>query len=1043
MTIVSLSEHNRRMTGKGFQQAFTLFAFLVITAGIASPQRWHAAAREGLRSQPTPPLDDLAHTSWTRRDGAPSDITALAQTADGYLWIGSGLGLYRFDGLQFRPYPFNSSTPRLPSSDISTLAASPDGGLWIGYRMGGITYLHGTKKVDFYQNSGLIGESTEQLVCRDDGSVWALADGRVMHLKGSEWEDYSKAHGLASEGLYSLFFDHLGNLWTAEKEHIYELPRGASKFEQVPIANHTANQFVELKDGTLWISDAWIEARPLWGAKEKHGVRIPGVPVMLADRANNIWLAHDFGGLTRISSPGTSAQKQEDYKAVNGLTDGQTRAVLQDKQGAIWVGTARGLDRFQQTPLIRFNAVHLDYFPALIADPNGGIWLNDMDKPLMHFQQGKIRTLDSVAHGSSSLFRDSGGGIWLLDPISHNFFRYTDDGRPPLRLPAPPIAREVETWFIGEDPKNNLLASFEGHGLWRYSGTWSQVQGPELPKEAPLSLLKRKDGAVWLGYPHNRVALLDADGIHVYGSREGLEVNTVLAFYELDGQTLVAGSDGLACFNGRNFHSLQLRTQNLLRGISGIVKDRENALWLNAASGILHISAADWRAASQDPHFAMDFQSLNEKDGLVGTPAQYKPTPSAVIDSDGVLWFATSGHLVSVHPEFVHWGEEGPNVQVQTVLVNGSPRKLSENAAINEDGRRLKSLEFDYIGIDLDAADRVTYQYMLVGQDREWQDAGTRGQAFYTNLAPREYHFRVRAANGTGKWSDLRLPLILIVEPAFYQTSWFACLCALAMACVLWILYRRRVSYLTTQMRQRVEARAHERLRIARDLHDTLLQGIQGLVLRFHYATEQIKNDDAAREMLQIALGRADQVINEGREKVRELRSLKSTARDLSEQLLELTEAVQPETDSRISLTRKGEVRRLQPLVHEEIFSIAREALSNAVRHASAAIITLELSFERKHMRIACIDDGLGLSPEVAAAAAKRGHYGIVGMRERADKLGCKLNVYSAPGAGTRVEISVPAKRAYLDETPSGGYRLLNRISLLFNPGSRSQETLH
>jgi signal transduction histidine kinase len=373
-----------------------------------------------------------------------------------------------------------------------------------------------------------------------------------------------------------------------------------------------------------------------------------------------------------------------------------------------------------------------------------------------------------------------------------------------------------------------------------------------------------------------------------------------------------------------------------------------------------------------------------------------------------------------------------------TVLVNGAVRNIGQDSSIAEDGRRLKSLEIDYIGIDLNAADRVTYQYMLEGQDREWQEAGPRGEAFYTNLTPAHYRFRVRATNGTGKWTDLRVPLLLTVRPAFYQTTSFSVLCAFGLAVSLWLLYQRRVQYLTSQVQQRMEARAHERLRIARDLHDTLLQGIQGLVLRFHYATEQIKNDDAARDMLRVALSRADQVINEGREKVRELRSDKPRSQELAGQLAELTEIMQAETETPISLVTRGEARPLNLAVLEEIFSIAREALTNAVRHAAAKSIKLELSFERRLLRVVCIDDGKGLGLDVIKAGFKKGHYGILGMRERAMKLGCTLTLASSPGAGTRVEAGVPAKRAYVDKAPFIGFSILDRVSLLIHPERHS-----
>src|SRR5215813_6767731 len=216
---------------------FLLACLLISFTSFLHAQRWHATTVSQLSPQAAPPLEDMAHMSWVRRDGAPSDITALAQTKDGYLWIGSRLGLFRFDGLQFSSYPFTQADPKLPSSDISALAADRDGGLWIGYRMGGISYLHGSTKIDYDKRSGLISEATGQLYCGPDGSVWSLADGRLMHLTGSTWENYSAKHGLPSDGLYSLFFDREGNLWTAYKEHVFELKKGEDNFHPVLIPN--------------------------------------------------------------------------------------------------------------------------------------------------------------------------------------------------------------------------------------------------------------------------------------------------------------------------------------------------------------------------------------------------------------------------------------------------------------------------------------------------------------------------------------------------------------------------------------------------------------------------------------------------------------------------------------------------------------------------------------------------------------------------------------------------------------------------------------
>jgi len=1019
-----------RLCRQALRKCLRLLIFVsVVLLGIQSrAQRWHAsAANEPLR-QAAAPLEDMAHMSWVRRDGAPSDITALAQTKDGFLWVGSRLGLYRFDGLQFSSYPFSPADPKLPSSDIYALAADRDGGLWIGYRMGGISYLHGNTKIDYDKRSGLIGEATGQLVCRPDGSVWALADGRLMHLTGSRWENYSLKHGLPSDGLYSLFFDREGNLWTAYKEHVFELKKGEDKFVPVLIPNHAVSQFGQTPDGTIWISDAWHDVRPINDNKGVQSVRIPGVPLLLVAKDGSIWLAHDFGGITRIK-PSSERPEVESYSTANGLTDGQTRAILQDRQGTIWIGTAGGLDRFQPSPLVQFHGVHLDYYPALLADRKSGIWLDDMDKPLMRLRDGNLAFFGQ-RHGSSSLFQDSDGAVWLHDPITHEFFRYTEDGAQPTRIPVPAIATEVENWCIGRDIHGALLGCFEGHGLWRYSGTWERVTTPGMPQESPLSLLRTNSNHLWIGYPHNKIILQDEKGYHIYGEAQGVEINTVLTFYDADGLILAGGSDGLAYFDGQRFHSLRLRAAGLMRGISGIVKDRWGDLWLNGGSGILRLPANEWQAALKDPHYAMDFQFLNERDGLFGSPAQSKPTPSAVVDTNGTLWFATSGHLVSIDPAVVRKERAAPNVLLQDVLLNGSSIQFGNGAPISIDSRQIKNLEFDYIGIDLKSPDRVIYQYMLEGQDKEWQEVGGRRQAYYTNLSPGTYRFRVRAASGTGQWSELQSGLAFTVSPAFYQTAWFYLLCVSLLGAVLWLIYRLRLKYVTAKMQERMDERARERVRIARDLHDTLLQGIQGLVLRFHFATEQLPPEEPVRQMLRTALDRADEVISEGREKVRELRAESTSERDLKEDLTSAAFALQSESEAQISVNVTGEPRPLQAAVRDELYWIGREALTNAVRHARASHITLDLVYGAKGFNLHCRDNGCGIELELLRDGAADGHWGMIGMRERAARMGGKLEVSSKLGAGTDLEVRIPANAAYTDSVGLLGFilRVIERL---------------
>ncbi|HEY9127556.1 MAG TPA: two-component regulator propeller domain-containing protein [Acidobacteriaceae bacterium] len=950
--------------------------------------------------------------SWTRRDGAPSDIAALAQTADGYLWIGSSFGLYRFDGARFESYPFNDSDPRLPASNIAALAADAAGGLWIGYRMGGISYLRNGTITSYGGHDGLVGQSTEQLLCRSDGSVWGVADGVLIHFLGDRWENYSRKHGLDSEGLYTAFFDRDGNLWTADKNRLFEMKKGEDSFSLTPLSANVINQFVQLPSGAIWVSDAWKFVRPLQPVADDHAVRIPGVPTLLVDDIGSIWLANEFGGLTRIKNPGTPEQQKEDFKTENGLTDGQTHAILQDRQGTIWVGTARGLDRFRRTPLTPFLDVRLDYYPALIAARDGGIWLHDMDKPLMRLRDGHL-TFVGKGHGSSTLFQDTDGSVWLLDQITRDFYRYPANGGEPTVLPAPPVARDVETWCLGRDARGEFIASFEGHGLWRYNGDWAPISAPGMPVESPTSMVKGENGRVWFGYPHDQIVLSDSNGFHTFGVEQGLQINSVFVFYDADNLILAGGSDGLAFFDGHLFHSLRVRSPEMLRGISGIVKDRNGDLWLNAVTGIIHVPMQQWKMALQDLYYSMDFQLLNEQDGLVGTPAQNKPTPSAVMDNSGALWFATSGHLVSLNPDQVSHAASSPTVQMQAVLVNRMPRSFSDEQKIVEGSRDLRSLEFDYIGIDLNAPDRVIYQYMLEGQDKDWQDAGSKRQANYTNLAPGDYRFRIRAASGTGPWNELPSSPRIYLRPPFYQAGWFYLLCVLLFFLLLWLLYTLRVRQLTDHLRGRMEERARERVRIARDLHDTLLQGIQGLVLRFHFAAEHLDEEDPVRAMLTSALDRADQVIKEGREKVTELRSEGAALAELEQHLRKAVNAMHVGSNCNVTIAVHGTPRMLQSAVQDELYWIGREALTNAVAHARATEILIEVDYQQEQISLRCTDNGCGIAGDLAYANKKEGHWGIIGMRERARTLNCRLEIESQPGVGTSIAITIPARRAY------------------------------
>jgi signal transduction histidine kinase len=406
---------------------------------------------------------------------------------------------------------------------------------------------------------------------------------------------------------------------------------------------------------------------------------------------------------------------------------------------------------------------------------------------------------------------------------------------------------------------------------------------------------------------------------------------------------------------------------------------------------------------------------LDERHGLSGSATQLKPTPSAIAENDGTLVFSTDGNVFFLDPAMVSFHRAPPNVMIETVSVNGSAVADREHPAaqIRVSAGSLSALEIDYIGIDLTSPEKVQYRYMLEGEDTSWQEAGIRGQAFYRHLSPGSYRFRVAAASGDDALAELSSPLRLTVTPAFYQTKWFYTICVLVALSLLYVAYLIRIRYVTNRLKERLKERSSERIRIARELHDTLLQSIHGLMLRFHFATEALPQDEPARQSLQFALSRADEVILEGRRRVQDLRDEVSDATDFAAQLAAVASELEIQKAMAFCVTENGEPKELNLDVRGELCKITQEALTNMLHHSRAKRADIILTYADKEFTMRCCDNGAGLSPSILSDGKREGHWGLVGMRERASSMEGKLQLWSSPDSGTEIEIRIPGRRAY------------------------------
>jgi signal transduction histidine kinase len=444
-----------------------------------------------------------------------------------------------------------------------------------------------------------------------------------------------------------------------------------------------------------------------------------------------------------------------------------------------------------------------------------------------------------------------------------------------------------------------------------------------------------------------------------------------------------------------------------LRGVSGIAERANGDLWLSTNSGIVRILGAEVERVIANPAYRVHYGLFDAADGLLGKPVQFHPGSTMVEGTDGQLWFLTSGGIARIDPEHLVRNTIPPTVLVRSVESGGR--------AYWSSGIKLppgtKDLHIEFTATSLAAPERVRFRYKLEGYREGWQDAGTRREAFYTNMGPGDYRFRVIACNNDGVWNEAGATWDLSIAPAFYQTYGFRSLYVLAGSALLWLLVHLRLRQMTARMDLRYTERLAERTRIARDLHDTLLQSFQGLMLRLQ-VVDDLLPEGKAKAQLDQALERADQAIAEGRSAVYDLRSHVTGTNDLAQALRSLGEELATSNSATFHLAVEGTPKDLQPIIRDEIWRIGGEAIRNAFSHADAHHIEAGISYGKRSFQLRIRDDGKGIPPEVLKKG-RCGHYGLNGIRERAKQVGGRLDILSRPGAGAEIELSVANSIAY------------------------------
>ncbi len=951
----------------------------------------------------------ITHSSWTGAEGVPGMVSALAQTPDGYLWLGTYEGLYRFDGVTFERIPPAPGHP-LGAIPVTAVFVTRRGDLFVGYA--------GRGGVEIYKDGRLVravmpsppGEVTSFAEDRE-GGIYAIGGrepGALYRFWRGSWQHVAADRGLPSETIWSVFSARDGTIWVATARHMFFLRPRASRFEDTGEKLVDGAGFAQDRQGDVWISGPFgtrmVADYPRGHRRPRRSVFYSApAPVsrvaLLFSRDGALWGSTYTDGIFRIGTPGLTRPGEppiQYFRTVDGLTSNQAVAILQDRENNIWAATENGLDQFRKADVeqVRLPPQTSPRGYKLAVDPAGILYVAS-GKAIYRAGAGEDPVAIGPADQPSALCPDPSGGLWMAvaGRVERIFGGRITGGR------AVPDAQPVTG--CGVDRAGRLWLAQPNAGVFFLErGAWRRFALPSIAQR-PKDVFIDGSGNPVVMLSNRALLIVSPTGGYRYLDGETIGVSGLTGVFPTDYGLLIAGGTGLALWNGRGFRRLSIAEYPWLRGVRGLVQTKGGETWMLNNKGIHRVASARLKAAFDRPHTALPHLTLGQEDGLSSHPTGEEGAQAAV-GQDGRIWFITRQSVVRVDPHRLMSNPKPPSVLIRALTANG--RRYPDPKSVDLPAGT-RNLSINYTAVSLSVPSRVRFRYKLDGVDADWVDPGARREAFYTNLGPGNYRFTVIAANDKGVWNRQGVELQITIPPTFLQSRTFQIMCLVIGGLLLWLLLSLRVRILTRRMRIRVAERTNERERIARELHDTLLQGIQGLMLRFHVVAQSVREDGARRE-LEDALDRADDVLVDGRERVRALRAI-DTGDDLEEVVLALIDRQDFPSSVKVNFTSKGRVRAVEQDVLSEVSGIVSEALFNVRRHAGASVVTIDLTFDIFSVTLWIRDDGVGIPADILAGG-RHGHFGFVGMRERARQLGARLSIRSVVGKGTEVRLVVP-----------------------------------
>jgi ligand-binding sensor domain-containing protein/signal transduction histidine kinase len=1004
------------------------------------------AAAPVLALDPDRAVSQYLWDRWDLERGYPGGaVHAIAQAADGHLWIAADKGLVRFDGLTFTlsvPPPGAAGT----GPAVLGLSADDQGGVW--------ARLRGPRLLRQHQRAltplDILGDGytvvTAMLRGRDGMLLTPLGRGVLQYQQGRITTRVTPTQ-MPSSFVIAIAETSDGTLWLGTRDAgLLRVRPGTVQSVAEGLPDLKINALLPGPEGVLWIATdrgiaRWtgtrIETAPLPPA-----LRDAPAHAMARDRDGHVWIGFGARGLARVDARGEAAVVPWDARARGDVT-----ALFEDRGGNLWIGTSRGIERLRDGAFRTFTSAQGlpdDGVGPIFADMHGRLWMGPPSGGLYWLDKGRIHRVRDADLDQDVIYSISGrdGDVWVgcrrgglarvrVDGEQTRVFRVTvEDGLAQNSVFAVHHARDGSVW-----------AGTLSGGVSRYQqGSFSTYGvGAGLASNTVAAMLETTDGSLWIGTPAG-VSIKGAAGWRLLDTRHGLpasDVTTLLQDHA--GIVWVGTSAGLAYVAGGRAHPVT-REPRLAGAILGLAADRDGRLWIATPDHLLQADPDGLRSAAASDPAVREFGAM---DGLPGGDG-IKRHRSLIADGAGSVWVSQGRGLAQFDATRNRIRREPTAAVIDAVAGDAGALPFEPTVPVPARTRRIT---LTLGGANLTMPERVRFRYRLDGFDAGWSAPTTARQAIYTNLPPGSYDFRLMASDADGAWTGGEARIGLYVAPAYWQSRWFQGSAALAMILAAWAAYRVRMRQESHRLAHVFEERLAERTRIAQDLHDTLLQGCLSASMQLHVAVDSLAEQEPARPTLERVQHLLARVIDEGREAVRGLR-VGGTSRDALEQALSRApHELAPDHPAGFRVVVDGPPRPLHPIIRDEVYRIGREAIANAMRHAEARRIEVEVGYADAQLRLSVRDDGRGIDNAVLRDG-RDGHWGLEGMRERAQAIRATLRIMSRSAAGTEVELVVPGSIAFVPDRSASPVRWWRRRRTAVSVGdathvARDQDDRH